>query len=162
MSIDTKPVIVAYDGSEAAQAAVRTAAELFPARRIVVVTVWEPGLAMIAQTQAYPDAMGTTLPPPSPEEIELVDRAQSDHARATAEAGAEIARGLHATAEALPVAESLDVGETIRDVAADQDAAAVVIGSRGLGGLKAKLLGSTSHDVLHECRRPVLVVRAPE
>src|SRR6476659_829401 len=117
MSVDAKPVIVAYDGSAASDAAVRAAADLFASRPLLIVTVWEPGLAMLSQTQAYPDAMGTTLPPTSFEEIELVDRAQSDHAAHTAEAGAALARSLGATAEPLPMADNRDVAETIRDIA---------------------------------------------
>jgi len=38
-------------------------------------------------------------------------------------------------------------------------AAAVVVGSRGLGGVRSKLLGSTSRRLLRDARRPVLVVR---
>jgi nucleotide-binding universal stress UspA family protein len=37
----------------------------------------------------------------------------------------------------------------------------MVVGSRGLGGIKARLLGSTSRKLLQHTRRPVLVVRAP-
>ena len=41
------PVLVAYDGSELARAAVRQAAELFAGRPAVLATVWEPGLAAL-------------------------------------------------------------------------------------------------------------------
>jgi nucleotide-binding universal stress UspA family protein len=37
-----------------------------------------------------------------------------------------------------------------------------VVGSRGLGGIKARVLGSTSRKLLHDTHRPVLVVRTPE
>jgi nucleotide-binding universal stress UspA family protein len=37
----------------------------------------------------------------------------------------------------------------------------LVIGSRGLGGVKA-LFGSTSRSLLQETDRPVLVVKAPK
>jgi nucleotide-binding universal stress UspA family protein len=33
------------------------------------------------------------------------------------------------------------------------------VGSRGLGAVKARLLGSTTRRLLHESHRPVLVVR---
>ena len=39
------PILIAYDGSDAARRAISKAAELFASRKIVVMTVWEPGLA---------------------------------------------------------------------------------------------------------------------
>lgn len=153
-------MIVAFDGSAEARAAVLAAAGLFRDRPLLIVSVWEPGLAMAAQT--YPDALGITYPAPSAEEVATVDRLQREHAAATAEAGAQLARGLGATAEALPVPDSADVAETVAATAEQRDAAAVVVGSRGLGGVKSKLLGSTSRRLLHDSRRPLLVVRAPE
>jgi nucleotide-binding universal stress UspA family protein len=41
------------------------------------------------------------------------------------------------------------------------DACAIVVGSRGLGGVRSRLFGSTSRDVLQRTDRPVLVVKAP-
>ena len=43
------------------------------------------------------------------------------------------------------------------DLADEIDAAAVVVGSRGLSGVKSMLLGSVSAGVLHHASRPVLV-----
>ena len=40
-------------------------------------------------------------------------------------------------------------------------AAAIVIGSRGLKGLKSKMMGSSSASVLSHSDRPVVVVHAP-
>lgn len=40
-----------------------------------------------------------------------------------------------------------------------RDATAIIIGSRGRGGLTGMLLGSTSQDVIHQALRPVLVVK---
>jgi nucleotide-binding universal stress UspA family protein len=157
---DARPVIVAFDGSAESRSAVATAAGLFRDRPLLIVSVWEPGLAMAAQT--HPDALGMTYPLPSAEDIATVDRLQREHATATAEAGARLARDRGATAEALPVAESADVAEAVAATAEQRDAAALVVGSRGLGGVKSKLLGSTSRRLLHDSRRPVLVVRAPE
>ena len=139
------PVIVAFDGSDGSQAALRTAAALFGDRELLVVSVWEPGLAMTAMS--VPDATG------------MAYRAQRDHASARAEAGAKIARDLGARAEALAVPDEADIAETLLAIAEQRDAAAVVVGSRGLGAVKSRVLGSTSRRVLHDARRPVLVVR---
>jgi nucleotide-binding universal stress UspA family protein len=160
MSDDTRPVVVAFDASAEAQAAARAAATLFTSRLVVVVSVWEPGLA-IAVTSA-PDATGLAYPPPTPEQIEAIDRAQREHATSAAEAGARLVRELGGTAEALAVAESANVAETVAAIAEERDAAALVVGSRGLGAVKARLLGSTSRKLLEDTRRPVVIVRAPD
>jgi nucleotide-binding universal stress UspA family protein len=158
---DSRPVVVAYDGSPEAQAAVREAAALFGHRPLLVVAVWEPGLAAMPVGPG-PGEAGMSYLPPDPAEVAAVDRAQSDHAAAMAEAGAHLARELGATAEALSVPDEAAVAETIVAIAEERDAAAVVVGSRGLGGIKARLLGSTSRGVMHHTHRPVLVVRLRE
>jgi nucleotide-binding universal stress UspA family protein len=90
-----------------------------------------------------------------------IDRSQRDHAVTVAEAGASAARELGATAEALAVADEVDIAATLVGVAHKHDACAVVIGSRGLGRVKG-LFGSTSRALLEQSERPVLVVRAPD
>lgn len=159
MTTDERPVIVAYDGSEEAQAAVRTAATLFAARTLVVVSVWEPGLAL-TMTATSPDQLsGLAYTAPTPETMATVDRLERDRATDTAEAGVALARELGATAQPHPVPDELDVAETLAGVADERDAAAVVVGSRGLGRVKSRLLGSTSQGLLHHTKRPVVVVR---
>jgi nucleotide-binding universal stress UspA family protein len=159
MTEDTRPVVVAFDGSAEAQAAARTAATLFRDRPVIVVSVWEPGLAI--GMMSAPDATGLGYLPPSPEEIEMVDRAQREHATSAAEAGVALVRELGGIAEALPVPDSVNVADAVNAVADQRDAAALVVGSRGLGAVKSRFLGSTSRRLLDESRRPVLIVRAP-
>jgi nucleotide-binding universal stress UspA family protein len=159
MTPDTRPVVVAYDASEEAKAAVREAATLFAGRQVLVVTVWEPGLAAMVVTPGI-DQVGSTYQL-DPVDAAALDRAQRDHATDVAAAGAELARGLGATAEPLPVPDEANVSETIAAIADERDACAIVVGSRGLGRIKARLLGSTSQGLLHHTRRPVVVVREP-
>ena len=159
MDENAKPVVVAFDGSEEAKHALEVAAGLFSGRRLLIVSVWEPGLAVMPTT--YPDAIGVgyTYTAPSPEDVEMVDKAQHEHAEDVARAGAEIARSRGATADPCPVPDSADVAETLCEVANEHDAAAIVVGSRGLSGMKRRLFGSTSNRVLHDTTRPILVVR---
>jgi nucleotide-binding universal stress UspA family protein len=160
MSSHAQPVLVAYDGSEESKVALRGAAGLFTDRRLVIVSVWEPGLAMaMAVTPVDPTGIGYA--PPSGETIAEIDRAQHDHAVAVAEEGARLARESGAEAEAYPVADEVDIARTLSELAVRLQAGAIVVGSRGLGAVKSKLLGSTSAALLHHASTPVLVVRAP-
>jgi nucleotide-binding universal stress UspA family protein len=158
MPVDERPAVVAYDGSDAAGAAIRTAVALLPGRQLVVAAVWEPAMAY-AVTPAI-DPSGLAYMPPRPEDVATIDRVQRDRAVGLAEAGARLARELGATAEALAVSDEAAVAETIIAIAEQRDASVIVIGSRGVGKIKG-LFGSTSRALLNHCDRPVLVVRAP-
>jgi nucleotide-binding universal stress UspA family protein len=61
-------------------------------------------------------------------------------------------------AKGLAVADEVHVAETIIEVARKRAVAAIVVGSRGLKGLRARLEGSTSKAVLQDAPCPVLVV----
>ena len=155
---DQRPALVAFDGSAESEAAVRAAAGLFGDRRLVVLSVWEPGLAYAAMSSSDPTGMGYPLP--TAEEVALLDDVQHERATATAEAGAALARGLGARAEPYAEADRARVADTVAAVAEDVGACAIVVGTRGRGAVKAKLLGSTSAALLREAPCPVVVVRA--
>ena len=150
-------MVIAYDGSEVAKAAVRYAAGLFPGHRAVLVTVWEPALALLPM--GPPDALGTTPIPTDPETVEAVDQAQREHATRVAGEGAELARSLGLAAEAHAVADERDVADTVLDLAREQGAAAVVVGSHGISGLRTRLLGGVSRKLIRHSELPVLVTR---
>jgi nucleotide-binding universal stress UspA family protein len=157
---DLPPIVIAYDGSDAARAAVNEAAALFGERSAIVVTVWEPGLA---DYMLMPNTMGTgtMMMPYDPETVRALDKASEDHARDIAEDGAQLARTGGLRAEALPVRDAADIADAILDTASEREAAAIVIGSRGLKGIKSKLMGSSSASVLGRSEKPVIVVHAP-
>jgi nucleotide-binding universal stress UspA family protein len=154
-------ILIAYDGSELAKEAVRQAAGLFPGSPAVVATVWEPGLGALATMAPGFDTAGPLPGRFDPATVAEVDHEVENHAALVAEEGAQFARSLGLEAEAHAIADELKIGATIADIAAQRAAAAVVIGSHGISGLRSHLLGSTSRDILARCGRPVLVVRAP-
>jgi nucleotide-binding universal stress UspA family protein len=151
------PVLIAYDGSDTARRAVHEATELFGSRRALVVTVWEPGLAYgVSAMTTDPTSLG-------PEPVDFaaaqeVDDASQAHADRVAEEGAELAKSLGLQAEALSVADESNVADAIVELARKRGVAAVVVGSRGLSGLRARLEGSTSNAVAKHASCPVLLV----
>jgi nucleotide-binding universal stress UspA family protein len=54
------------------------------------------------------------------------------------------------------------ISSAILTEARDEDASAIVIGTRGLTGVKSLLLGSVSHAVLQHADRTVVVVPSAE
>jgi nucleotide-binding universal stress UspA family protein len=155
------PILIAYDGSTAARVAVAQAGVLFAPRRAILLTVWEPGLSefMLAPD---PMGMGTTMLPYDPELGQEIDRASEEHAQDIAADGVALAQAAGLAPEPMAVADELSVADTVLDAAEQHGAAAIVVGSRGLRGLRSKLLGSTSRAVLERSSLPVVVVRHPE
>jgi len=156
MAREAAPVLIAFDGSEVARAAVRQAAELFAGRPALVATVWEPGLAVVAMGR--PDALGMSTVP-DPATVETIDRLQREHASTVAADGAELARSLGLAAAPQAVPDGVDVADTLIDIARQRGAAVVVVGSHGISGLRTRLLGSVSRKLIEHCDRPVLVIR---
>jgi len=149
-------LVIAFDGSDASRAALEQAVELFPGRAAVIATVWEPGLAL--QIPAY-ESLGSITPPADLDTINEIDRAQRDHATQVARAGAELATSLGLAAQPRPVEDEVDVADTLVDLAHTTGAAAIVIGSRGLTGLRSRIMGSVARKLLSHSRCPVVVVR---
>jgi nucleotide-binding universal stress UspA family protein len=94
--------------------------------------------------------------------FEAIDAASERSARQRAEEGVDRARRAGLTAEPRVKERGVTIWGTILEQAADVDASAIVLGSRGLMGLKSLLLGSVSHAVLQHADRPVIVVPSRE
>jgi nucleotide-binding universal stress UspA family protein len=151
------PLLIAYDGSDAARRAIREAAALFGSRDALVVTVWEPGLAY--EATALPNAGMEMAPMPlDVEEAHELEQTLEVEARRIAEEGAELARSVGLQAQALVVADESNVANAIVEQARTRGMAAIIVGSRGLTGLRARLEGSTSNAVLKHAPCPVVVV----
>jgi nucleotide-binding universal stress UspA family protein len=154
---NSAPVFIGYDGSEYSRAAVRHAAELFAGRPAVVATVWEPGLREIPV--ALPGSMAVTRMAPDSATVQAIDGDQRERASSVAAQGAELACSVGLAAEPLAVPDEVDVADTLIHIARERNAAVVVVGSRGISGLRRRLLGGVSRTLIERSDRPVLVTR---
>ena len=145
-------ILVSYDGSHDARAALEHVARLMPGARATVLTVWKP-------ERDYDGAHGPGLGlagvyAPDPE----VDAAREQAARACAEDGAQRANAAGLAAEPRIAPRGDGIARTVLEVADEIDADVVVLGTRGRGGVASFLLGSVSHAVVQQADRAVMVV----
>jgi nucleotide-binding universal stress UspA family protein len=147
------PLLLCYDGSDGGRHAIERAGRLLGDRQALVVTVWQPtpplgSFAFAGATDSMIDfvAVGRAA-------AELGGRVAGDGVRIAEQAG------LHA--EPIVAEATGPVWKTIVEIADRNDAAAIVMGSRGLTGLTSMLLGSVSSAVVHHADRPTLVIRQP-
>jgi len=145
-------ILLCYDGSEDARTAIAHAGKLLAGQSATVLTVWEPFMELLARTSF---GYGMTGPI---EDIEQIDTANREGAQGRAQEGAELARRVGFDAEARIRARRSTFAEAILETAGEIDAAAIVVGSRGLTGVKSILLGSVSHGLIQHADRPVVVV----
>src|SRR4051812_2136722 len=139
------PVLFAYDGSDHAKAAIEQAGrELRTDRPALVLTVWQPLQSMpFARLAVVPDEVAETM---------------REGARETAAEGVELANaaGFHAQ----PLVEvGAPIWASIVQVADDNDAAVVVLGSHGRSGVSYLAMGSVATAVAQHTKRPVMITR---
>jgi nucleotide-binding universal stress UspA family protein len=141
------PFILCYDGSEAAERAIRVAPVVLGRGRAArVLYVYKPTERSLGIAQG---ASGGRIDAPvsgEPEEHDVVDRVVA------------VARDAGFEADALLVAADKRTSELIANTAEELDAPAIVMGQRGHSGLKGAVLGSVSREVVNAYHRPVVVV----
>ena len=149
MSAVESRIIVGVDGSEQSQAALGWAlgqAELVGAD-LVLAHTWNPdSYATPAMAGAVPDMIQAGALNDEAEELAqawLDDLVAATVARTTASVSGVLASGS-------PAGHILDLSA---------QATMVVVGSRGRGGLRSAVLGSTSQQIAHHAQCPVVVVR---
>lgn len=151
MAPDTKPtILIAYDGSDFAKAAVREAGALLsPGDSALILTVYEP-------FERIP-FFGVAGVPIESETMEELLASARGAAEKVAEEGCELAGANGFEAEPI-VVEGAPVWDQIVEVADQRQVDLIVIGSRGLSGLKHVALGSVAAAVAQHSRRSVLIV----
>jgi nucleotide-binding universal stress UspA family protein len=135
-------IICGVDGSPESRNALRVASELADALRLQLV------VAHVSQAAIFAPAYGSApvLTAPTVSELRAAEELLEDLALDEELANATL-RAVHG----LPA-------ERLAELADDEDAAFIVVGSRGRGALKAAFLGSVSRDLIGIAPCPVLVV----
>jgi len=151
-------LIVATDGSDLAiQAACSALSLTKPADRTLIVSV----VGLI--DDLTPDISGLAGPTMTPRQLEAHQREAAALARAAVEATVEALRNQGSLPEHFePKVVEGSAGPTLCNLAAETDASALIVGSRGRGGLKRALLGSVSDYVVRHAPCPVMVSRTRE
>jgi nucleotide-binding universal stress UspA family protein len=154
------PVVIGYDGSPAADEAIRESSELLGRRPALVLTVWDADLGF-ELVQTPPGSLGLE---PAALDISAaleINRKLAEHAQRIAQHGAGLAREAGFEADGLAVADepATTVADTIVRMASERDAQAVVVAAHNKGRLSELLLGSTSREVVRRAEWPVVIVR---
>ena len=140
-----KKILIASDGSDSAHEALEFGLDLAAeqdARAIVV--------HVAPAVDVMPGANFAYVAPALPHEFTEHDREPlREAAKIAAEQGVDVETEL---LKGKPADEIVTYADTI-------DADLIVVGSRGHGAIASALIGSVSRGVLHESRRPVLIVR---
>ncbi len=146
-------LLLCYDGSEDAKHAIARAGELLVARDAVVVTVWQP--TALLGSFAWSGATASMV------DFVKLDRAGAEDGGRVAEQGVRAAQKAGLNAEPVAIKATGPVWKTIIELADLHDAVAIVMGSRGLTGMRSMLLGSVSSAVVQHTQRPTLVIHRP-
>ncbi|MCJ8014070.1 universal stress protein [Paenibacillus sp. KQZ6P-2] len=139
-------ILLAYDGSKASNKAMDRAIELAKANPdsvIQVVHVFDFPRIFIGEGLA---------PIPASVNKDFYDLAEQTVEEAKKRLADE---GVNFNVEMIQGAPA----ETILNYAKDKGSDVIVIGSRGLGGIREFVLGSVSHNVVQHARIPVLVIK---
>lgn len=150
-------ILICYDGSKDAKAAIEHAGELLKGEPATVLCVWEPFIEMLTRS-----SFGIPMLPANATDIEGIDERNEQEARRRAEEGVAQAAGSGFDAQARTRARENTVADAILAEAEAVGARAIVMGTRGLTGMRHLFLGSVSHAVLQDAEVPVLVVPSAE
>jgi nucleotide-binding universal stress UspA family protein len=152
---ERRDLLVGYDGSRGAAGAIEYGARLLPDAAVWIVHLWAPPFTDVElRRRVWRTAR-------SLDELQaLLESEGAAEAERIAGEGVAIATASGWDAQKLTDRNLSAEGFALARLAEDLQPAAVVVGSRGLSGLRA-VLGSVSDFVVHHSPVPVLVVPHP-
>jgi nucleotide-binding universal stress UspA family protein len=147
-------ILICYDGSRSANAAIAVAANTLASSEITLLHVWERPRAVQAEVFRNPDvAAGPSF----------ADRERDwmEHGLTIVSEGHDLARSLGVEVDERLEPARVTVWRTILDVAHELASELIVIGTRGRTAVQPNLLGFVAVSVVHHSDVPVLVVPMP-
>jgi nucleotide-binding universal stress UspA family protein len=148
------PLLVCYDASEAAKAALGEAARLFEGQEAVVVCYWQP---LSPRSSRFGNDIRELV-----EDPDDINRREQELAGSIADEGAALARDAGLDARAQTVQIDGPIEEAILAHADELEAAAIVIGSRSRSSLRSLLIGNVANEVVQRSSRPVFLTPSPQ
>ena len=144
------PILLCYDGSDDASAAIQEAAQVLTGRSAVVACFWQP-VPQVARRFAVNLLEVVQETPQVNEREALLAQERSERGAALA-----IEAGLKAEARAVEV--STPIVDAIIAYADEIDSPLIVLGSRGRSGIGSMLLGDVAHELVQRATRMVAIV----
>jgi nucleotide-binding universal stress UspA family protein len=145
--------LICYDGSPSARRAVAVARQSLGPDRTTLLHVFNPPEAVLA------DSFSTSSSAAGPGDDKLEHDALA-RARQVADEGQDLAHSLGLEVDVRVERNPSSVWRTILDVALEQNAELIVVGTHGTTAVVPSLLGSVSGALLQHSEIPVLVVPA--
>jgi nucleotide-binding universal stress UspA family protein len=149
MSIFPTKILVATDGSEEAEMAATTVINLAKST--------DSELHILTVAPGYP-AYDVRVPEVAEELRRQAQTILDEQLKKVEQAGGEVAQAHLRLAEHLPGSKHHPSDDIVR-VAEEIGAGLILVGSRGLGGMRRALMGSVSDAVVRNAHCPVMVVR---
>jgi len=150
---DRRPLVICYDGSPEARAALQEAARLFPGARALVVHVWQSIQSSAAFRYSAAGITGALA-----DAMDELEAAGAEAAQKVADEGARLGAEAGLDTEARVVRAGERVWSPVVELLDREDALVAVVGPRGLGMMQSTVIGGFSGGLVHNARRPVLVV----
>ncbi|MGO9973837.1 MAG: universal stress protein [Solirubrobacteraceae bacterium] len=145
--------LICYDGSDSAKRALAVAHNVLGDGRAVLLHVWNPPEAVLA------DSFSTRSAGPghTPGQDKLEEMARQ-RAAEVIDQGRALAAQLGMGVETRDARSHASVWQTIIDIADELDAELIVAGTHGTTAVSDEALGSVSGGLVHHSGRPVLIV----
>jgi len=145
-----KKILVALDGSEPSNNALSFAIELASTWRaeLLILSVMPP------ESKLFYASSGTPLINVE----EYLESLRKVYLKVLKDAEKKVEKG-HPEINVSTVLRKGHVSSEIIDAADSEEVDLIVMGSRGLSGIKSWFLGSTSKNVVEHCKKPIFIVK---